>query len=301
MKIKSTFMAPLLCVVVTLMLAASHYLDLDRLALRSNASLAVIVLQLLIIVVPTVFYIKLRGEGFPARMRIAPFGMEKLLVTLLAAVTLILGDLLLKLALYRLGLTDGAYTVYDSYLEGRDPGLLYAIFTYCIVPSVAEELLFRSVLCAEYEPNGVLTAVIGSSLLYGMFSMNFGYFAVYVLAGLIFALVLYLTRSVLASMLCHFIYSLFEMAASETLWKLISKPQSTAFLIFAAAGLFLLCLVSLFSECERIYGNYALQKKSSDYCKACPRFSPRLFAEALLAPPYLVAGLVFIVAAIEFM
>lgn len=300
MKVKSTFMAPLLFITVLILLALSRYLDLDALAYKENICLAVIVLQLIALIVPGAFYAKIKGEGFSKRLRIAPFGIEKLLVTLLATFTLILGDTLLKLLLYRFEIIDGAYSVYHYYLGAYKPGVLYSLITFALVPAICEEFLFRSVLCAEYDSSGAVTAVVASSLLYGMLSMNFGYFPIYLFAGIIFAIVMYLTRSVLASVLAHLIYNVFELAAGETVRTVITKPQSRGFLLFTLGALFLLCLAVLFGECERIYHNYAVSGKKAEYAEETPRFSIRKFSEALLAPPFLVAVLVFIVAAFTF-
>lgn len=299
MKIKSTFMAPILVIAVILMLAASRYVDLASLSYQNNIALSVIVIQLLILVVPFAFYAKLKGEGFGKKLRFAPIGIEKLLVTLLAAITLILGDILIKLGLYNIGAVSSAHSVYYYYLDGSMPGVLYSLITFAVVPSIAEELVFRSLLCAEYESSGVVTAAVASSALYGMFGMNFGYFPVYFFAGLMFVLIMYLTRSVFASMVCHLCYSVFELAAGDTVRTIITKPQSTGFLIFALTGAFLLSLAALFGEAERIYYTYAMAGKSAEYAEKCPSFSMRLFLQALLAPPFLVAVLLFVVAAIQ--
>lgn len=300
MKVKSTFMAPILFIVVFVLLALSRYIDIDALGYKENICLAIIVLQLAILIVPGAFYAKIKGEGYVKRLRIAPFGIEKLLVTFLATVTLILGDTVIKLFLYKVGAIDGAYSVYHYYLDGYTPGVLYSLVALALVPAVCEEFLFRSVLCAEYEENGALVAVIASSLFYAMFGMNFGYFPIYFFAGLIFALVMYLTRSVFASMLCHLIYNIFELAAGETVRTIITKPQSLNFLIFALVGLFLLCLIALFSECERLYHNYSISGVSADYHEAGAKGGIKKYTDVFLAPPLLAAVLIFIVAAFTF-
>lgn len=299
MKIKSTFSAPILVTAVILLFTISRFLDIEALSYRENICLAIIVLQMLILVVPCVFYAKLKGEGFIKRLYLAPFGVEKLLITLLASITLILGDILIKLGLYNIGIIDGEYSVYYYYLNGADPGVLYALVTFVLVPAVCEEVLFRSVLMTEYESCGAVGAAVASALLYAMFGMNFGYFPVYFFAGLMFALVLYITRSVFASMICHLMYGVFGLVAGETVRTVITKPQSTGFLVFAVASLFLLCLTALFSECERIYYGYALTKKGARPDKKLQETNAKTFVTALLAPPFLVALLVFIVSAIQ--
>ncbi len=293
-------MAPILFIVVFILLALSRYIDIDALGYKENICLAIIVLQLAILIVPGAFYSKIKGEGYVKRLRIAPFGIEKLLVTFLATVTLLLGDTVIKLFLYKVGAIDGAYSVYYYYLDGYTPGVLYSLVTLALVPAICEEFLFRSVLCAEYEAGGALVAVITSSLFYAMFGMNFGYFPVYFFAGLIFALVMYLTRSVFASMLCHLIYNIFELAAGETVRTIITKPQSINFLIFTLVGLFLLCLTALFGECERLYHNYSISGGSAEYVSAGTKSGIKKYTDALLAPPFLFAFLIFIVAAFTF-
>lgn len=301
MKLKSTFSAPLLFIVSLLLLAASRYIDFDALAYKENICLALIVLQLLILIVPLAFYSKIKGDGYVKRLRFAPFGIEKLIATLLATLTLIIGDTLIKMLLYRTGVIDGAYSVYHYYLSGYDPGVLYSLVTFALVPTICEELFFRSVLCAEYEQSGAATAIIASSLLYAMFGMNFAYLPVYFFAGIIFALVMYMTRSVFASMLCHLIWAVFELAAGDTVRTVITKPQSTGFLIFTLVSALLLCLVVLFGEFERIYYNYALagDKKEGDTQNL--KFGIRKFSQALLAPPFLVAALLFVAVAFIWM
>ena len=298
MKLKSTFSAPLLIILIMMLLIVSRFVDLGSLAYQENICLAVIVMQLVIVVVPTMFYVKVRGEAIGGRLRFTPIGIEKLLVTLLAALTLILGDTLLKLGLYNIGAIDGEFTTYHYYLGGTQPGVLYSLITFGVLPAIIEELLFRSLLCAEYEKSGVAAAVLGSAGLYAMFSMDFGYFPVYLLAGLIFALVMYLTRSLFAAMICHFCYNLFQLGVGETVRTIITKPQSVGFLVFAVTALFLLSLAALFGECERIYYGYSLAGKKAEYIN--PAAGLRSFAEAMLAPPYLVAFIVFLVAAIQF-
>ncbi len=300
MKFKSTFTAPLLITAVLLLLAASRFLDLSMLAYHENICLAVIVLQLMILAVPSILYAKLKGESFIKRLRLRMFGLDKLLVILLASLALLVGDVLLKLILYNLGLVNGNYSVYDYYLSGEETNIIYAMLTFCLIPAICEELLFRGLLCAEYEQNGVMTAVIASSALYAMSGLSFGYFPIYFYCGLIFALVMYLTRSLFAAIICHFIYNSATIVLSDTVWNIISKPQSTVFLVFALTTLLLLALASLFGECERIYYGYSLRGIDSDYAAKCPKFKLSLFIEALLAPPFLCAALVFVVASIQF-
>ncbi len=296
MKIKSTFTAPLVIIAVMLLTALSRRLELSRLMYTESLSLAVIVLELLILIVPTAFYIRLRSDFFAGRLRLTLPGPEKLLASLLAALTILLGMALLKLLFFSLGFIDGDFSVWSSFLAGEETNFLYRLVAFCLVPAVAEELLFRGVLCADYEGSGALTAVLASSLLYGMFTLNFGYLPIYLFAGLGYALVLFMTRSTLAAMLCHLVVNTVDMIVGETVWNIIKKPQSTVFLIFALAGLFLVCLFSLCSECERIYNGYAQRNVSSDMIGEQSALS---LLGVLAAPPFIAAMLIFVAATLS--
>lgn len=302
MRFRGTFTAPLVVIVVMFLVGASRFLDLAALSFHENICLAVIVIEFVTIVVPTVFYARLRGDRFVSRMRLRAFGPDKLFVIILAAVTLFFADVLLKLGLHAVGAVSENYSIYTYYFRGTGETVdfVYSLITFVVIPSVSEELLFRGVLIPEYEDNGAVTAVVATSLLYGMFGMSFGYFPVYFLQGLFFGTVTYLARSVFASMLCHFVFSSVWLVFGETVWRIIEKPQSTAFLVVALGGIFLVAMSSLLSECERIYYNYSTAGRESDYAKECPRFSPAKFAEALFAPPFPAAALVFAAAAVHF-
>lgn len=297
MKLKSTYTAPALVIVVMLLLAASRQLDLSALSYQENMSLAVVVLQILILIVPAAFYLRLRGESFTSRLRIKPIGGEKLLAAALCALTIVSGSALLKLFLYNIGLIDEEYSIWRSFLGYNETNIVYNLLTFCLIPAIAEELLFRGILCVDYEENGAVTAILLSAGLYAMFGMNIGYFPIIFFRGLGFALVYYMTRSLLAPMACHLLVEMVEFVIDETVWNIILKPHSTVFLIFALAGIFLLCLGGLFSECERLYFGYALRNLSSDELGKQTRSS---FLKSLLAPPYLLAALVFIIAVIGF-
>ena len=297
MKLKSTYTAPVLVIAAMLMLAASRHFDLAALSYQENICLAVIVLQILILIVPSAFYMRLRGEGFVSRLRLKPFGLEKLLATGLCALTIAVGTVLLKLMLFNLGAIDGEFSVWRSFLDGGETNVVYNLLAFCLIPAIAEEVMFRGVLCVEYESSGALTAIVLSALLYAMFGLNFGYFPILFFAGIGYGLTYYMTRTIFAPIICHILVNLVEIIADETVWNIISKPHSTVFLIFALVGIFLLCLASLFSECERLYFGYALRNFSSD---ELGEQTAGAFAKAILAPPFLIAALVYVIAIIGF-
>ncbi len=291
-KFLSTGIFPL----VTLMLMGiSRFLDLNELGYRDNICLAVIVLQLLILAVPTAFFIKLKGDGYPKRMRLAPIGLEATLIAVLAAVVLILGEVLIRLSMVGLGISFSEWSPYAYYLSNSaDQGIVYILFTLVVIPAVFEELLFRSVICAEYESNGAVIAVLLSSLLYAMFGFSFTRFFSSFVCGLVFALVMYMTRSVWSSVITHLLYNLVIYFADATINNIVTKPQSTFFLLFVIGGLFLLALFGLFSESERCFFALAADNANSGYVGANTTFKVNLFAANILSPAFITSAGIFV-------
>ena len=156
MRFRGTFTAPLVVIVVMFLVGASRFLDLAALSFHENICLAVIVIEFVTIVVPTVFYARLRGDRFVSRMRLRAFGPDKLFVIILAAVTLFFADVLLKLGLHAVGAVSEDYSIYTYYFRGTGETVdfVYSLITFVVIPSVSEELLFRGVLIPEYEDNG---------------------------------------------------------------------------------------------------------------------------------------------------
>ena len=145
-----------------------------------------------------------------------------------------------------------------------------------------EELIFRGILCAEYERFGVPVAVTFSALLFAMVHFSFPLFPVYAFLGALLALTLYATQSILPVMLLHLFYNVFG---------LFGQPYLSAFYVYAGSNeIFLFCLLVLFllfsafavGEARKIYHGYATRNVDSSY-------APRL-ERAMLLPAFLSAG-----------
>ena len=70
MKSRDTVWTPLLLVFVFALLYFVGFLPADRLGMDENPYLAVVVLELMIYAVPALFYCRLRGADFGARLRL---------------------------------------------------------------------------------------------------------------------------------------------------------------------------------------------------------------------------------------
>lgn len=273
----------LLILGIFLLLLLSHLLE--TVLNRTTEYFAVILLQLLIFLAPAIVYTKLRGEKFVKRLRLRLMRREHIWFTVCMLMVMITGSLLVSILTGGIASLSGSFTLYSTFtaqFDGSFWKVLYAIVAYALLPAFGEELIFRSILCAEYERFGVPVAVTFSSLLFAMVHFSFPLFPVYAFLGALLALVLYATQSILPVMLLHLFYNVFG---------LFGQPYLSAFYVYAGSNeIFLFCLLVLFllfsafavGEARKIYHGYATRNTSSAY-------APRL-ERAMLLPAFLSAG-----------
>ncbi len=234
---------------------------------RDNEYFVVVLLQIMIFIIPGYLYFRLRGKGFVSRMRFAPPKVEHIFVIVFATGALITGCFLLSALMGTL--TGGSsFVLYDTFVsknDGTTMGVAYLVLAYAILPAVCEELIFRSMLCAEFEGRGVACAVTVSAVLFSMLHFNLLQMPVYLFAGLVLALTLYATRSVFCCVIVHLLYNLFCLFGQGSFADFyVTHSAKTLFMILMIAAL-LLCIAVFCGECGRLYRGYAKQNASDAY------------------------------------
>jgi len=81
----------------------------------------------------------------------------------------------------------------------------YLFFVIAITPAICEEVIMRGVVLDGYKKFGFKKAVILNGILFGMLHMNFHQFFYTAFLGTIFAMVVWYTKSIFASMIMHLI------------------------------------------------------------------------------------------------
>lgn len=269
---------------------------------RDNEYFVVVLLQIMIFIIPGYLYFRLRGKGFVGRMRLAPPRAEHIFVMLFATGALITGCFLLSALMGTL--TGGAsFVLYDTFVSKNDGtmmGVAYLVLAYAVVPAVCEELIFRSMLCAEFEGRGVACAITVSTVLFSMLHFNLLQLPVYLFAGLILALTLYATRSVFCCVIVHFFYNLFCLFGQGSFADFyVTHSAKTLFMILMIAAL-LLCIAVFCGECSRLYRGYAKQNASDTYrpAAATVRQIARNTGLAFASPAAIACILLFLIVSI---
>ncbi len=301
MKSRDTLWTPLLLVFVFALLYFVGFIPADRLGMDENPYLAVVVLQLVIYAVPALFYCRLRGADFAARLRLRLPRPGHALYLLYAAIFLIGGSALISMGMYTLfpeSFAAGSSEVYTNF--ARNAGIfdgLYLVMAFALLPAVTEELLFRGIVAGSYETMGVFTAVLVSALTFAMSHFSFVRFPVYFFSGLVLAGVMYATRSLTASMLIHTLNNAFVLFLEKFILHIAEKRSISMILFLIIVGFFtLVAALLMFVEAGNLYAGYARENVSSAYVVRRKGGALLSLVQSICAPAFLTVVVLFVAA-----
>ena len=242
-----------LVLVIYVLLLASRLIDAAFLS-RSGPYLSTTLLQLLIFPIPAYVYIRLRGRTFVRNLRLRPFRLSHLFLLIASALILISGCTLLGMICGMMN-AQPSFTLYDTFSsvhDGSAGAAIRLILTYGLLPAFCEELVFRGILCAEYEGYGILYASLVSSLFFAFLHFDLTALPVYLFAGFLLAVVMYVTRSVIAAMVVHLCYNLFGIFVQAGLSGYCRSTGSVGLLVILLIALLLLSAAFFCGEVARI-------------------------------------------------
>lgn len=189
---------------------------LIHLLLPSKAAESVLVIpfQLIIFLLPAFLFARFRNQEAPLeyllslRMK-APRAYQLPLVAV-SVPLLTCGCLLMSIAFGGIGSLSDGFTLYNTFVSRTSFGFfeaLYLILAYAAIPAVCEELVFRAILCREFEKYGPVCAIAISSLFFALLHFDIALFPVYLFAGVLLSLTMYATGSAIIPMIVHFFYN----------------------------------------------------------------------------------------------
>lgn len=295
MKIKGINAAPALVAVIYLLLLLSGLWSPS--SGDENPYLSVIVIELLIFVLPALFFFRLRGKRYAGRARVRLFEPGAVPFIITASLTLMLLSCALKLAVYSIfDYSLDVTSIYTSYIPDTPSGtdILFSALAFAVFPAITEELVFRGIVLTEYEECGVVSAVLISSLLFAMLHFDAKLFFVYFISGILLALSAYVCRSVLAPMIIHTLNNVFSLFFEDYIWNSILQPRNIVIFSFVAVSLLLVALMLLFGEASRLYRSYGNFGADSSYVRRKSERTP--VTSALISVPFAVCVLIFVLA-----
>ncbi len=245
--------AAIFVAVIYALLLLSRFIDAAFLS-RESQYLSIILLQLLIFPIPAYLYIRTREKGYARRLRLAPPRLSHLFLLLSSILMLISGCTLLGL-LCGMMQAQPSFTLYDTFSsinDGTVGASIRLVWAYGLLPAFCEELVFRGILCAEHEKHGILYASVVSALFFAFLHFDLTALPVYLFAGMLLAVVMYVTRSTVAAMIVHLGYNLFGIFVQAGLSGYCRGTGSIGLLVVLLIVLLLLSAAFFCGEVARI-------------------------------------------------
>lgn len=299
-KLRATTPPAILLLTVFVLLALTSFLS-SQAQTVSDLFFTNMILQVVIFILPALLYCKIRRRtvshpGFT----FSPLPFHPIFLLSLFGV-LVLGSMLLNLGLTALSGTTREFgtNASSTLLQIADAsGMLYVIFALCIIPAVAEEFFFRGILLSEYSNQNPAAAVLLTAIAFAASHFDLMQMPAYLFSGLLLAIALRVTRSLLAPILLHCASNLFNIFLLPYLWQVTLAPLGTLFTFFVLVGLILVCALVALREAEQIYTEYATDpRREKDFFGKAGSFLPTLL-HGLFTPPYLCALLLTVLLAV---
>ncbi len=99
---------------------------------------------------------------------------------------------------------DNSVTETVNYTVQSNP-MLVNLILLALIPAVVEEFIFRGLIFNGYKKRNPLKAAVLSAMLFGLIHLNINQFSYAFVLGIIFALMTYVTGSIIPSTIAHFV------------------------------------------------------------------------------------------------
>ena len=284
--------------VIYALLVSSRYIDLDSLQMKDNIFLSMIILQLLIFVLPSVFYCKLRGKKVTKKLPFQKLSGHKVGFIISSFGVLVFGSALLQTATFYIFGAESQASMYQTYSPLGATSLTniaYIIIALAIIPAITEEFVFRGIIQSEYSDYGVGVAILMSALMFAMLHFNLSQFIIYFFCGVVASYTVYITRSVFAGMVLHLLNNLYALFFESTIWNAIRSPNSLIFFLFVVTTLFIIFLMISFNGAEKILYISGVNGEESPPEAEKQEGGIKLLFEALVSPSFIACLLIFLI------
>lgn len=163
-----------------------------------------IALSQLVVFLPAFFYIKISGMKV---RELIPYRKIQITDALLAVVmTYLFYPLLVVMNLLTMFFVDNATAQMTTVMQEQN--ILWNMLFIAVLPACVEEFVFRGMLYQTYRKSSLWKGILLSAFLFGCMHMNFNQFLYTFVFGIILAMTVEATGSILTSMICHFILNL---------------------------------------------------------------------------------------------
>ena len=245
--------------------------------------------------IPSAVFLLLRGKGYVRALRIRAPRKAHLPFLIFAFFALLSGAMLLSALCGGTSSLGNSATAFESAATGSFWQVLCKALVLAVLPALLEEFFFRGIVALEYERRGAVRAVLMSALLFSLCHFDIRNLPVYFFSGVLLALVLFATDSLIATALLHTVYNLISLFGQRYLNALYGFTGSLELFIFLLMLLFLVSCFLLAHTGARIYRRRE-EAHINEPRRAVP-WQVQLYTilDALADPPILLAIVLSIV------
>lgn len=197
---KALFTTFFFIVLVLLQLVLGDIVNIIPLMKTMPVSLLMIIVQFISLLVPTFIYILITKQSIKKTIRFNKVDFKSIITVIGIAITV------QPFALF-ISAISGFYfkNPVNEFIQKINYMPFYILLLMiAITPAICEEIVFRGVILSGYENLGKTKAVFLSGFLFGILHLNFQQFGYAFLLGVIFAYIIYITDSIITTMIAHF-------------------------------------------------------------------------------------------------
>lgn len=228
---------------------------------KKEIFLGLIITEYLIILVPCIFFLKIKGLPFRRTLKLNPINIKQVL--LIIGITIFTYPLaVLAQGIFVMFLNDIKEVTPTALPLPRD-GFQFIIgfLILALSPGICEEVMFRGLLLSSYEKIGPRKSIIIIALLFGIFHFTILNFIGPTILGIIFGIMVHKTNSLYSSILGHTVNNTIALAIGyymnryqQLLDKMMiddiiyNPPASSEIRSLVIAVLFFICCIYFVSK-----------------------------------------------------
>ena len=174
----------------------------------------ILINEILIIALPSIYFIKRRGLSLKRTFRLNILGFKNIiLIFFITILTYPIATFFQALFISIVNLVKPLnMEIPPLPIDITNVPFLLAFLFVAVLPGICEEIMFRGTILRTYEKIGIKPAIIISGVLFGLFHFNLINFAGPTVLGIVFGIMVYKTNSIYSSMLAHTINNSIALA-----------------------------------------------------------------------------------------
>lgn len=203
-------------------------LVIGGLAQSVNIYGGLIVTEYILILLPSILFLKFRGYPIRETLRLKAISFKQIIYITFIMIFSYPIAVLFNSAVISLISRFGEILPSSVPIPESSGEFLLGVFVIALAPGICEEVMFRGVIMRGYESLSYKKNILITSILFGMFHFNIMNFAGPIFLGIILAVLVYKTDSLFASIYAHFLNNFIALSIGYSVTKYVGDLDELA-------------------------------------------------------------------------